>query len=83
MLAASGFDCNDAYFYRKRNTPWLYAAVYATTEPAVGPGVSWYELVERGLVNHSVANSVNRRGYAHLDDLIVTWLDKDFHQILD
>ncbi len=83
MLAASGFDCNDAYFYRKRNTPWLYAAVYATTQESLKPGVSWYELAERGLINDSVANSVNRRGHANVQDIFVTWLDKDFHQILD
>jgi len=83
MLAASGFDCNDAYFYRKRNTPWLYAAVYATSEPSLKPGVTWLELAERNLINPSVAQSVQRRGYAHLNDIFVTWLDKDFHQILD
>jgi SAM-dependent methyltransferase len=83
MLAATGFDCKDAYFYRKLNTPWLYAAVYASDQKPQGPGVTWYELVERGLVNDSVANSVNRRGYAHLNDIIVTWLDKDYYQIFD
>lgn len=83
MLAASGFDCNDAYFYRKPNTPWLYAAVYATSEPSLQPGVTWLELAERNLINSSVAQSVQRRGYAHVNDLVVTWLDKDFHRITD
>ena len=80
MLAISGFDCRDAYFYRKENTPWLYAAVYAS-EHGPMPGASWYDLAARGLINDSIISSVNRYGYARLEDTIVAWLDKDFYQI--
>jgi SAM-dependent methyltransferase len=83
MLAISGFDCRDAYFYRKPNTPWLYAAVYASEHPPVGQHVSWYELAEKQLINDSIINSVNRYGYARLEDTVVCWLDKDNYLITD
>ena len=81
MLACNGFDCNDAYFYRKENSPWLYAAVYASEFDPDLPKLSWYELAERKLVNASIVNSVNKYGFARLSDLVVTWLDKNFYKI--
>lgn len=83
MLAISGFDCRDAYFYREKNTPWLYAAVYASEHGPLTQDASWYDLIERNLVNDSIINSVNKYGYARLEDTLVTWLDKDFYQITD
>ena len=80
MLAVAGFDCRDAYFYRKQNSPWLYAAVYATAKEFL-PGMTWYELADQGLINDSLINSVNRHGFARLEDLVVTWLDKDYYKI--
>jgi len=82
MLAISGFDARDAYFYRKPNTPWLYAGVYAAAEP-LESHVSWYELAERRLINDSVINSVNKYGYARLEDVVVSWFDKNLYQIKD
>lgn len=83
MLAICGFDCRDAYFYRKADSPWLYAAVYASPHEPLTKTASWYDLADRGLINDSLINSVNKRGYARLDDLVVTWLDKDFYQIVN
>ena len=83
MLAISGFDCRDAYFYRKRSTPWLYAAVYASQHEPLTRQATWYDLAERNLVNDSVINSVNQHGYARMEDLVVTWLDKDYYKITD
>jgi len=80
MLAISGFDCRDAYFYRKENSPWLYACVYASEHGPL-PGATWYDLADRNLINDSIINSVNRYGYARLEDTVVVWLDKDFYQI--
>jgi hypothetical protein len=80
MLAITGFDCRDAYFYRKENSSWLYAAVYAS-EHGPMPDATWYDLAERNLINDSMIASVNRYGYARLEDTIVAWLDKDFYQI--
>lgn len=81
MLAISGFDCNDAYFYRKENSPWLYAAVYASQHEPLTQNATWYDLADRGLINDSLQNSVNKYGHARLEDLVVTWLDKDYYKI--
>ena len=83
MLSISVFDCRDAYFYRKRSTPWLYAAVYASQHEPLTQQATWYDLAERNLVNDSVINSVNQHGYARMEDLVVTWLDKDYYKITD
>lgn len=81
MLAISGFDCRDAFFYREPNSPWLYAAVYASNQGPLTQHASWHDLAELGLINDSLINSVNKYGYARLEDVIVRWLDKDFYQI--
>ena len=81
MLAVCGFDCNDAYFYREENSPWLYAAVYASGHDPLTQNASWYDLANLGLINASLQNSVNKYGHARLEDLIVTWLDKDHYKI--
>jgi SAM-dependent methyltransferase len=83
MLAISGFDCRDAYFYREKNTPWLYAAVYATEHEPLPKHATWHDLAERRLVNDTVINSINKYGYARLEDVIVQWLDKDNYLITD
>jgi SAM-dependent methyltransferase len=80
MLAVSGFDCRDAYFYRKQNTPWLYAAVYATNT-TLPENPTWHDLAEKNLINDSIINSVNKYGYAKIEELIVCWLDKENYRI--
>jgi SAM-dependent methyltransferase len=83
MLAINGFDCRDAFFYRKPYTPWLYAAVYASEYDPILTNASWVDLAERKLIDDSLIESVNKYGYARLDDLVVRWLDKDFYRIHD
>ena len=83
MLAMSGFDCRDAYFYRKPNTPWLYAGVYATEVDTLPAQATWYDLADRNLINASVVASLNRYGYARLEDVVVAWFDKDWYTIRD
>jgi len=83
MLAISGFDCRDAYFYRKENTPWLYIGVYASEHAPLTQDATWYDLADRNLINDSVINSVTKYGYARLEDVIVSWLDKNLYQIKD
>ena len=81
MLAVSGFDCRDAYFYKEANDPWLYAAVYKTSDPLDAKTTNWYTLAEQNLINDSTIASLNAHGYVRQEDLIVTWLDKDFYRI--
>jgi len=83
MLAITGFDCRDAYFYRKKDSPWLYAAVYASPHRSLTQTATWYELADLKLINDSLIDSVNKYGHARLEDLVVTWLDKDFYKITD
>ena len=82
MLAISGFDARDAYFYRKANSPWLYAAVYASADP-MDNHVSWHDLAEQRLINDSVIASLNKYGHARLEDLVVCWFDKNLYKITD
>ena len=81
MLAISGFDCRDAYFYRKENSPWLYIGVYASEHGPLTQDATWYDLADRNLINDSVINSVSKYGYARLEDVIVSWFDKNLYQI--
>jgi hypothetical protein len=80
MLAVNGFDCNDAFFLKKENDPWLYAAVYKSDIPPMNPeSTSWYHLAEMNLLNPSVVDSLNRNGYVKQEEIISRWLDKDFY----
>jgi Methyltransferase domain len=80
MLAVNGFDCKDAFFYKESNNPWLNAVVYKSEHTPMDPATtSWHELVEKGLVNESVRLSLNKYGYVRQEDLLFTWLDKDFY----
>lgn len=82
MLAVNGFDCNDAYFYKNMNDPWLYAAVYKTDiEPMDPRKTTWHELAEKNLVNDSVKASLNKHNYVRQEDILTTWLDKSFYRI--
>lgn len=80
MLAVNGFDCNDAYFLKEQNDPWLCAAVYKSDILPMDPKTtSWYQLSELGLINDSVVECINRYGYVKQDEIVTAWLDKDFY----
>jgi len=82
MLAVNGFDCKDAYFYKDINNMWLHAAVYKSDIPPMDPQTTtWHDLIDLGLVNDSVKNSVLKHGYVEQDDLLTSWLDRDYHRV--
>ena len=82
MLAVNGFDCKDAYFYKKENDMWLYVAVYKSGIAPMNPQTTtWHDLIDLQLVNESVEHCVNTYGYVRQEEIITTWLDKDFHKI--
>lgn len=83
MLAVSGFDCRDAYFYRTYNHQWLYAAVYKGCDPMDPATTTWHDLIDRNLVNDSIKASIDKHGYVCLEDLIVVWLDKNIYKVKD
>lgn len=80
MLALNGFDCNDAYFYKEENSPWLHAAVYKTGIAPMDPKTTtWYDLAELDLLNQSVVDCINKYGFVKQEEIVVKWIDKDFH----
>ena len=82
MLAVNGFDCKDAYFYKNYNDPWLFAAVYKSNIAPMDPATTtWFDLAELGLLNDAVVQSLNVYGYVRQEDILCTWLDKNFYYI--
>ena len=82
MLAVNGFDCKDAFFYKKENDMWLYLATYKSEiEPMEPKTTTWHDLIDLNLVNESVEQCINTYGYVRQEEIITTWLDKDFHKI--
>lgn len=82
MLAVNGFDCHDAYFRKAVDDPWLHAAVFKTAQTPRDPSTTtWYDLVEAGLVNDSLANSLRTFGHVREQDALFPWLDKALYRI--
>jgi SAM-dependent methyltransferase len=82
MLAVNGFDCRDAYFYKDANDMWLHAAVYKSDIPPMDPQTtSWHDLVDANLVNDSVRHCIERYGYVKQEEILTTWLNKDYYRI--
>jgi len=80
MLAVNGFDCNDAYFLKEENDPWLHVAVYKSDVAPMDPKTTtWYQLAEKNLLNDSVVACLNKYGYVRQEELVTSWLDKDFY----
>jgi hypothetical protein len=79
MLAVSGFDCKDSYFSMTDDRDWLTAAVYKTVDPQDPATTSWHDLADLNLVNDSVKQSLNRYGHVRQEELVFTWLDRNFY----
>jgi SAM-dependent methyltransferase len=78
MLAVSGFDCRDCYIEMNPNNEWLHFAVYKSSDPYDPATTSWFDLAEKGILLDSAMNSLNMHGYVRQEDLIFTWLDRDW-----
>lgn len=84
MLAVNGFDCKDAYFLKEENDPWIQVVVYKSDiEPMDPATTTWYDLMDKGLLHDSIVKSVSKFGYLRQEDIILPWLDRDFHLIKD
>jgi hypothetical protein len=82
MLATNGFDCRDAYFYKDINDMWLHAAVYKSDVQPMNPKTTkWHDLIDANLLNQSVAQCVEKYGYVRQEEILTTWLDKDYYRI--
>jgi SAM-dependent methyltransferase len=78
MLAVNGFDCRDCYVYSEPNYDWMHIAVYKSYSPMDPGSTTWFDLADKGLVNDSVVQSLNNYGYVKQEELIFTWLDKNW-----
>jgi hypothetical protein len=78
MLAVNGFDCKDAYMLKEFNDPWIHIAVYKSDiAPMDATTTTWLDLVDKGLLNSTVVNSINSYGYLRQEDILYPWLDKE------
>jgi SAM-dependent methyltransferase len=78
MLAVNGFDCRDAYLLKKFNDPWINIAVYKSDVEPMNPATtSWIDLIDTGLLNISVVESIKKYGYLRQEDIVYPWLDKE------
>ena len=78
MLAVNGFDCKDAYMLKEFNDPWIHIAVYKSAiAPMDATTTTWLDLVDLGLLNSTVVNSINSYGYLRQEDILYPWLDKE------
>ncbi len=78
MLAVNGFDCNDAYLLKKYNDPWIDIAVYKSNIAPMDPAkTKWEHLIDTGLLNHSVVNSILKNGHVRQEEIVYPWLDKE------
>jgi SAM-dependent methyltransferase len=76
-LAVSGFDCQNGFFQKAPNDPWIHAIVYKSDHEPMNPRTTkWYELSEKNLLPDSAVTSINKYGYLRQQDLILPWLDK-------
>jgi SAM-dependent methyltransferase len=78
MLAVNGFDCRDCYVYTAANYGWIHLAVYKSMAPMDPASTTWFDLADKNLVNDSVMASLNKYGHVRQEELIFTWLDKDW-----
>lgn len=81
MLAVNGFDCNDAYFYKNVHTNQINAAVYKAHEPLDPQTTSLHDLADMDLLHPSIVTSLNTHGFIRQEDVVYSWLDKDFYQV--
>ena len=78
MLAVNGWDCNDGFFKKERNDPWIHAVVYKkpSFKKLVYRTATWFDLAEQNLLNESAVESLNQFGMVRQQDLKLTWLNK-------
>ena len=81
-MAVNGFDCRDAYFLKKKENPWLHACVYKSPHEPMDPTkTTWYDLIDKGLINESMKNCMLKYGEMRQEEIYYAWLDRDFHLI--
>ena len=79
MLAVNGFDCNDGFFKKEPDDPWIHVAVYKSSHEPMDPKkTTWFDLADKGLINTTVVDCLNRFSYVRQEEILTLWIDKDF-----
>lgn len=78
MLAVNGFDCRDCYMWMEENTSWMHFVVYKSADPLDPATTSWFDLADKNLISDSAMHSLNKYGHVRQEELMFTWLDKDW-----
>ena len=78
MLAINGFDCRDCYIYMAPNYGWVHFCVYKNYTPLDPATTTWFDLADKRLLSDSAMESLNKWGHISQEDLMFTWLDKDW-----
>jgi hypothetical protein len=60
------------------NYGWIHFAVYKSQDPMDPASTSWFDLADRGLISDSAMKSLNKFGHVRQEELLFTWLDKDW-----
>jgi SAM-dependent methyltransferase len=74
FLALNGFDCKDAYFKKEPYVDMIEVITYKNSDP-LEYDLSWYDLVERKILNENASNIINSLGYLSDQGLITKWID--------
>lgn len=76
MLAVNGWDCNNGFFKKTPNSPWISAIVYKSEVAPMNPKTtSWHTLSELKLLPETADKSIHAHGYLRQEDLVLPWLD--------
>lgn len=82
MLSLSGWDCRAGFFQQRPKDPWIRAVVYNSDQPARPPeSISWYDLMDTGLLPETAEKSIHAHGYLRQQDLVLPWLDHNLYCI--
>jgi hypothetical protein len=84
MLAINGWDCDDAYFYKKINDPWIRIVCFKSNITPMDPRTTtWYDLVDQKLLPNSAVASINKWGMLRQEDLQLFWIDRSLETFLN
>jgi hypothetical protein len=78
MLAVNGFDCRDCYVYMAPNYGWVHMVVYKSYAPMDPAATTWFDLADKNLISDGAMASLNKYGHVRQEELMFTWLDKDW-----
>jgi len=77
MLAVNGWDCKDAYYWKKIGDSWIRIVSFKSDiEPMDPRTTTWYDLADKGLLPASAERSINKWGHVRQEDLELPWINR-------